>query len=250
MAMTNIKEKITSKPTKTILFAGLLVTILIPFSTMGYVEADNIKGKTIIKFEKSDSDIPLWEERKHLREVYSQLESESDKALIQKKIDQLSVRISQWYAERFDGDMYNLAREKQDLLGDVLRKERQEIGRESAFESLPWTGMGYDYVDNALEVTIDPKFFTEGNILKYIEKIRSIIGTEVNLTISPKTVATLDVVQTIDSPLKQFMEGIPINKIQCRNGLEFIIKSSNDFPACVTPETKEVLIERGWAKLI
>ncbi len=47
-------------------------------------------------------------------------------------------------------------------------------------------------------------------------------------------------------PLKQFKEGIPIEKIQCKENLITILKK-NGKPACVTQITGEKLIERGWA---
>ncbi len=50
-----------------------------------------------------------------------------------------------------------------------------------------------------------------------------------------------------ESPLKQFKSGISIDKIQCRDNLQLILKTSNNSPACVKPETKTKLIERGWA---
>lgn len=49
-------------------------------------------------------------------------------------------------------------------------------------------------------------------------------------------------------PLKQFKYGIPIEEIQCKEGLELTLKSSDDSPACVNPETKQMLVERGWVK--
>lgn len=49
-------------------------------------------------------------------------------------------------------------------------------------------------------------------------------------------------------PLKQFEMGIKADKIICNNDLVLILKASNDSPACVKPVTKEILIERGWAK--
>jgi hypothetical protein len=51
----------------------------------------------------------------------------------------------------------------------------------------------------------------------------------------------------IESPLKQFKSGIPIDKIQCKEGLKLILRSSDGSPACVKPETRQKLIERGWA---
>lgn len=49
------------------------------------------------------------------------------------------------------------------------------------------------------------------------------------------------------SPYVQLNHGIDPQNIQCRNELTLIIKYNN-IPACVTSETKEKLIERGWAK--
>lgn len=50
------------------------------------------------------------------------------------------------------------------------------------------------------------------------------------------------------SPLKQLKSGIPLEKIQCKEGLELVFKSNDSYPVCVKPETKEKLIQRGWGK--
>lgn len=49
----------------------------------------------------------------------------------------------------------------------------------------------------------------------------------------------------IESPLKQIGLGIPISEIKCRNDL-VLIQKYDGTPACVKPETKTKLIERGW----
>jgi hypothetical protein len=49
-------------------------------------------------------------------------------------------------------------------------------------------------------------------------------------------------------PLKQIKSGISIDKIQCRDNLQLILKTSDNSPACVKPETKTKLIERGWGE--
>ncbi|WP_179372584.1 serpin family protein [Nitrosopumilus ureiphilus] len=51
---------------------------------------------------------------------------------------------------------------------------------------------------------------------------------------------------TDDPPLKQSNLGIPIFEIQCKVNLVLIQKHDGS-PACVTLQTKEKLIERGWA---
>ena len=50
------------------------------------------------------------------------------------------------------------------------------------------------------------------------------------------------------SPLKQFRSGIPFDEINCKDGHVVAIKNSNGNPACVKPETKTRLMERGWAE--
>ena len=50
-------------------------------------------------------------------------------------------------------------------------------------------------------------------------------------------------------PLKQFKIYETDNSydINCKSGLDLIVKKSNGLPACVKPETAEKLIQRGWA---
>ncbi|CDI05916.1 hypothetical protein [Candidatus Nitrosotenuis uzonensis] len=52
------------------------------------------------------------------------------------------------------------------------------------------------------------------------------------------------------SPLMQFKAGTPLQQVSCKDGLELLMKTSNENPICVIPETKSKLIERGWAKLL
>lgn len=51
----------------------------------------------------------------------------------------------------------------------------------------------------------------------------------------------------IDSPLKQFKSGVQIDQIQCKAGLELVIKSSDGSPICVKHGHKSKLLERGSA---
>ena len=48
------------------------------------------------------------------------------------------------------------------------------------------------------------------------------------------------------SPRIQFEKGIDPEDVICKEGFQPIIKSNNGHPACVKPETKTRLIERGW----
>ncbi|MCH7561250.1 MAG: hypothetical protein IIC67_07805 [Thaumarchaeota archaeon] len=49
------------------------------------------------------------------------------------------------------------------------------------------------------------------------------------------------------APLKQFKSGIAIDEIQCKESLILVTKHDGS-PACVKPETKIKLIERGWVQ--
>ena len=68
---------------------------------------------------------------------------------------------------------------------------------------------------------------------------------------------TVDVGKLVDvtenfSPLKQHKAGVNSGSVECKPGLRLILQieddSGNKRPACVTQETKDKLIERGWTK--
>jgi len=56
-----------------------------------------------------------------------------------------------------------------------------------------------------------------------------------------------DVYEEFKTPRHQIQVGILPNEIQCKDGLELIVKSTDGSPACVKPLTAEKLVERGWA---
>src|SRR3989304_5521992 len=66
-----------------------------------------------------------------------------------------------------------------------------------------------------------------------------------------KTRQTIEPVQIVinydDPPLKQFRSGIPSAEIKCKEGFDLVIKVSSGSPACVKPQSKQKLLERGWA---
>lgn len=49
------------------------------------------------------------------------------------------------------------------------------------------------------------------------------------------------------SPLKQVQSGISPPDVSCKNGLNLIIKASNEMPACVKASSMQKLVEIGWA---
>ena len=48
--------------------------------------------------------------------------------------------------------------------------------------------------------------------------------------------------------MQQHKKGVNNGDIQCRHSLSLIAKAKDGSPACVKPETKSKLIERGWTK--
>jgi hypothetical protein len=52
----------------------------------------------------------------------------------------------------------------------------------------------------------------------------------------------------IPSPYKQFKSGVISKDVQCKDGLQLVLKATNDSPACVKPSTTSTLILWGWAK--
>ena len=49
------------------------------------------------------------------------------------------------------------------------------------------------------------------------------------------------------SPLQQYEKGFDAQDIVCKQDLQLIIKSEDGSPACVKPDTVQILVERGWA---
>ncbi|ABK77508.1 ABC-type amino acid transport/signal transduction system, periplasmic component/domain [Cenarchaeum symbiosum A] len=58
--------------------------------------------------------------------------------------------------------------------------------------------------------------------------------------------AGMDALAEAEAPLKQFAKD-PTKRVECNAGFELVLKKTNGQPACVKPDAKELLIERGWA---
>ena len=66
-----------------------------------------------------------------------------------------------------------------------MSEEAKYGGFKNRAQNLPWSGITYDYANNALEVNILPQYFNAGELPKYFEKIRSIVGNEIDISLSP-----------------------------------------------------------------
>jgi len=57
-----------------------------------------------------------------------------------------------------------------------------------------------------------------------------------------------DIISEIPSPLKQIKAGVPSDEVKCKDGLILAIRTSNDLPICVKPDSLNKMIERGIVK--
>ena len=53
---------------------------------------------------------------------------------------------------------------------------------------------------------------------------------------------------SISSPHQQFRSGINSTDVKCNSDFDLVIKIADGSPACVTSQTAQKLIQRGWAK--
>ena len=76
-------------------------------------------------------------------------------------------------------------------------------------------------------------------------KAVSLVVVFLMLSTSPATAQTPS--NLVVTPLKQLGSGIVQKDISCRQGFELILKSENNYPICVKPQTAKKLVDRGWA---
>lgn len=218
----------TFKNAKTVMFASLIAAMILPLTTMGFAVADDVNseniGKTLIKEKLSHKEIPLKIEKKNLLKTYQELESDSEKVILEKQIDALNNKITQWYEDRFDQSKYDLASEKQQILSEYIVELSYQKGITESQKLLPISMIGYDYVENSLEISINPKYFTSENIEGYLTEIRNVVGNQVDITISPmeilKTQACTSRTASVCDPIKGGVEFEVDNDYLCTVGFK------------------------------
>ncbi|MDE2588639.1 MAG: hypothetical protein KGL95_03090, partial [Patescibacteria group bacterium] len=96
----------------------------------------------------------------------------------------IDTSVQQWFKNHEDPVKEKIVREKQDVLVDVLDGKTPNNGLLA--QSLPWSIIGYDYSDNALEVGIIPQDFTPSAMSQYFKEIRSVVGDQIDIALSPQ----------------------------------------------------------------
>lgn len=104
------------------------------------------------------------------------------------------------------------------------------------FESTVFLSLTFDACCNRLKVT-------DGDTLtaEYIDSTLPASYTADALSIFTKS----EIRPTLESPLKQFKSGVPIDEIQCNDSMVLMSKDEKH-PACVTQLTAKKLSDRGW----
>ena len=112
-----------------------------------------------------------------------------------------------------------------------LEKERKDLG-------------DYPIPLNAIEgteQTFEGHYIRLTNVEPYPENTNPINETDYSLIFFVSKAKS----DSIDSPLKQFNNGIPFSEIKCRDNLR-LTQKYDGMPACVTDVTYDKLIERYW----
>ena len=171
-----------------------LFALIISIVGISSVEAEP-KGRNLIKERPSSADLPLKtkEHRKTSTKLEDPATSDAEKAFLEDQLDSDEKELKAWFKNNSDPKKKKAAREKHELLIEVWDSvlDDKVIGDDQQ-EMSPITSIGYDHIDNALEVTIEPMMFNDKNIKKYIKQIRKIIGDEIDLTIAPNGSAEPD----------------------------------------------------------
>ena len=164
----------------------------------------------------------------------------------------------------FTCDLYSDIKKYEEILSQdvVLKKFLQKFPHSTSSSGgidesrPPQSHIFYEYEDDKISASLLMRVF-EGD-----DKEPCIVPITYTLTYSENSIdieihnSDIDTTEILEflgplnfyqSPLKQLKSGVPVDEIQCKDGLQKVSRHDG-IPACVTPETREELIERGWTK--
>lgn len=220
-------------------------------------------GKNILKYGQAKV---IYPETTELLAISAELEnpdvkySEEERQMMQDRMDflqeQLYAKVPQMNAETED-----FLEKQREMFRDYLTEKMSNKTALQVFRySLPFVTLGIDGNEQALEFGFLEDNLTDENVKKYFKQIRAIVGDDANIVITsqkqPKTSSCagqssycgslIGDVKIELSPLRQFKSGIPVQNIQCNEGLQLMMKSSNGYPVCIKPSTVSKLFQIGW----
>lgn len=166
------------------------VSIIVMIAFVFLIDVLEAKGKNFIKEHLSSLIPPRYQEgMRKLSKKLNNATSETEQKKIMVEAGKISREIKKCRREHLDPEKEIEAKIKGKMLVEAMIKEcRDNSATFDQLETMPFTSVGYDYVDNALEVTVEPKNFNDKNIEKYIKKIRSIVGDEIDLSITQQNI--------------------------------------------------------------
>ena len=196
----------TFKNAKTILFASLLVAMILPFSTMNFVDAapnenasDKAKeiGKNIIKKNKPTK--VTHSEAKEIFEIHDELyrqgtnHSELKKIAMELKMKKLQQKLYD-KIPKLDNKKAQKLQEKHDLFNTKVKEKiiSDKMGLTKFRSELPFVRMSVDESNGALKFGfLEKDLEDDDKIESYLEQIREIVGDKIDvkiyLTEKPKT---------------------------------------------------------------
>jgi len=169
---------------------GIVLAVTIAVSEISFATAKEGKqnGRNIIRAKPSSASIPIPQDE--MNEINERLNQEgitdAEKAKLFDRAEEISKDLKKWYKSHHDKEKEKRVRKKQHLLEDILTAETiiEPFGAPLK-ELIPVTNLGFDVLNNSLEVSILSKNFLLDNIKEQIKIIRSIVGNEIDITLSP-----------------------------------------------------------------
>lgn len=229
------------------------------------VISGNGTGKNILKYGQAKIVPP---EATELFAISAELEnpdvkySEKERQMMQDRIDflqeQLYTKVPQMNAET-----ESFLEKQREIFRDYLTEKMSNKSEIQMFRhSLPFITLGIDGNEQALKFGFLEDNLTDERVKKYFEQIRAIVGGNINIVITsqkqPKAASCvgkslycdslIDGAKIELSPLRQFKSGVPAQNVQCDDGLQLMIKSSNGYPICIKPLTASKLLQIGWVE--
>ena len=187
MTMTKIKEIMTSRNVKTILFASLIAAMILPFSMTGVSAAPNENAKTDNHKNPKDKTLEriqeketrklvlkqmkdLYSEEQYLKEKLKSETRESEKQKIKKRANEI----------KFQLDEIEHNNHKRDIPQAQLNKL---VGKQDAFEEKLFasnvaefvTSVGIDITSKEIQIGLDEKLVNSDNIDSIVENLEDIM---------------------------------------------------------------------------
>ncbi len=124
----------------------------------------------------------------------------------------------------------------------IILKPGENITRSSQFSVIGYKAVSAGTVNATITTSYVPVNDTDSSLI-YSENPTNVTKS-FQFTILNQNITS----HVPPSPLTQFKTGVAAKDVQCKQGLQLVIKSEDGTPACVKPETMQRLIDLGWAK--